>query len=353
MIPEDFARKASVLRKRIDLAMFRPAFLQSEAVRAFLQELDQGYFATAEVKCLCGAENDVAIASYDRYGIPLTTVLCIHCGLIRSNPYYDKPSLLRFYRDHYRNIYSGWKGDKAVENIFQYECKIGERIVSFLKECQLPMPRLVYDIGCGAGGTVCYFAEQGIRSIGCDFDEQYIRYGLDRGLDIRFGGCESLPREEADMIVLNHCLEHMLDPVEFLGQIRNYLSDSGVIFVAVPGVFQIHATYGDISSFLQNAHVWHFCLASLDFVMSKARYKRIWGSEEICALYGKGGEPLPVDAGLASMVMNYLLWTERRGRLGRYKQWALRYLKYYGRTAFGGVPYKIYRLAKMGLRRNV
>ena len=282
----------SGLRKKLDFAMARPAFLQSEAVRNFLQEIEQGMVTLTEVNCLCDARSDVPIASYDRYGIPLTTVLCTNCGLIRSNPYYDEASLMRFYRDYYRSIYTGWKGDKAVEYIFDYEYRLGERVHSLLTECSSPIPKLVYDIGCGAGGTLSYFAEQGARVVGCDFDERYISYGLARGLDIRLGSVESLPNEKADLIILNHCLEHMLAPINFLKQVRECLSDNGIIFVSVPGVFRIHATYGDISSFLQNAHVWHFSLATLDFVMSKAGYKRVWGNEDISALYVRGGNHL-------------------------------------------------------------
>lgn len=282
----------SGLCKRLDFAMARPAFLQSEAVTDFLREIEQGLFTLREVKCLCDAQSDVRIASYDRYGIPLITVLCTNCGLMRSNPYYDEASLLRFYRDYYRSIYTGWKGDKAVEYIFEYEHRIGERVHSLLRERNLPMPTLVYDIGCGTGGTLSYFAEQGANVIGCDFDERYISYGLARGLDIRLGGIESLPNEKADLVVLNHCLEHMLTPIDFLEQAKNYLSVNGAIFVSVPGVFTIHTTYGDISSFLQNAHVWHFCLKTLDFVMSQAGYKRVWGNEDISALYVRGGNHL-------------------------------------------------------------
>lgn len=339
------------LHKKLDFAMRRPAFLQTEAVRDFLQKVEQGCFTLTEVKCLCGAQSDVRIASYDRYGIPLTTVLCINCGLMRSNPYYNEASLLRFYRDYYRNIYTGWQGDKAVEYIFEHEYKVGEHVHSLLRECNLPVPRLIYDIGCGAGGTLSYFVEQGAHAVGCDFDERYISYGLARGLDTRLGSTESLPNEKADLIILNHCLEHMLNPIDFLKQVQNYLSDSGVMFVSVPGIFSIHETYGDISLFLQNAHVWHFCLATLDFVVSKAGYKKVWGNEDISALYVRGGEPL-VDTGTAEEVLRYLFWVERRGRILRYKQWALRYLKYYGRNSLGGIPYKLYRFVKGWRPRN-
>lgn len=340
---------SSGLRKKIDFAMKRPAFLQSESVRMFLREVEEGRFTLTEVKCLCGDLSDVPIASYDRYGIPLKTVLCTNCGLMRSNPYYDEASLQRFYRNYYRSIYTSWKGDKAVEYTFEQEYRVGERVYHLLRECNLPVPRLVYDIGCGAGGTLSYFAEQGARAIGCDFDERYISYGLARALDIRLGAIQSLPDEKADLIILNHSLEHMLNPIDFLEQTKDYLLRDGMIFVSVPGIFMIHTTYGDISSFLQNAHVWHFCLATLDLVMNRAGYKRVCGNEDISAIYSRGREIL-IESNIAQKVMRYLIWAERRGRILRYKQWALRYLKYCGCNSFRGILYKLYSFVKS--RRN-
>ena len=40
-----------------------------------------------EVSCLCGnPDKDVPLAQMDRWGLPCTTVLCSHCGMIRVNP---------------------------------------------------------------------------------------------------------------------------------------------------------------------------------------------------------------------------------------------------------------------------
>jgi SAM-dependent methyltransferase len=270
---------------------------------------------------------------------------------MRSNPYYDEPSLERFYTEYYRSIYSGWKGDKAPEYIFEHEYRVGERIATFLQANNLPVPQLIYDIGCGAGGTVAYFKEQGSRSVGCDFDGQYISYGCNIGLDLRLGSYEALPNEPADLIVLNHCIEHLPNPIDFLSCASKRLSHNGLIYVSVPGIFHIHATYGDVSLFLQNAHVWHFCLRTLDFTCGLAGYKRVWGNEEICALYRRWGHVgVEADSHLAEEIMHYLLWTERKGRLLRYRRKLLDYLRYYARNSLWGVPYRLYRYVRGRLR---
>lgn len=54
---------------------------------------------------LCSSENAILIAKKDRYGIPLKTVVCENCGLVRSYNQLTEASQKLFYKKYYRNIY--------------------------------------------------------------------------------------------------------------------------------------------------------------------------------------------------------------------------------------------------------
>ena len=60
-------------------------------------KLLDGAYELESSPCACGAATGVAISEVDRYGLPLTFVLCTACGTIRIDPYLDTASLEDFY----------------------------------------------------------------------------------------------------------------------------------------------------------------------------------------------------------------------------------------------------------------
>jgi SAM-dependent methyltransferase len=258
--------------------------------------------------CLCSAKNDISIASEDRYGLHVETKLCLSCGLMRTDPFFDNEALVNFYNEDYRSIYSQSLG---AAKIFEEEYSVGKRIVGFLGDISFGM---VFEIGCGAGGTLSYLKEISKASVvGCDYGAEYLQYAKDCGITVEVGGAASLTGYgSADLIILHHVLEHFIDPVKELASVLNLLADDGKIFIALPGVFYIRKTYGEIALFLQNAHAWHFCLDTLDFLMSLCGLTRLKGNEEIYAVYKKANfvEKNQPSCKIASRIISYLKWIE-------------------------------------------
>ncbi len=48
------------------------------------------------------------------------------------------------------------------------------------------------------------------------------------------------PKKKFDNIILGHVLEHVADPVAILSQVREWLSDDGIILAAVPNARSLH-----------------------------------------------------------------------------------------------------------------
>jgi len=252
----------------------------------FLKKIGKGEYKLVENKCLCGGERDLIIADKDRYDIPITTVMCMECGLVRSNPYYDEKTLKSFYKNEYRQIYSGSK--KAKDVFFEEQVMIGKKIIKYIEKStkELVDEKIVFEVGCGAGGILKAFKNRRCQVFGCDFGNEYLQKGKKEGIELVEGDSSVLRSfGKADIVVLNHVLEHFLNPVTELKKISSLLKPSGILYVAVPGLLHHRKSYGSLRWYLQNAHVYSFYLSSLEYVLNKAGFRKISGSEKIKSIF--------------------------------------------------------------------
>ncbi len=255
---------------------------QALAISRFLSGIDRGDVSFDENPCVCGSKDDILIAKCDRFGIPLTTVLCRNCGIMRSDPYYDSDSIIRFYQENYRDIYTG---HRDTANFFEYQNNKGNRIATWLSQLSGSFSK-VFEVGCGAGGVLYPFQQKGSQVYGCDFNLDYLKYGRMMGLDLAVGESNVLAKfGRANLIILCQVIEHLLNPIAELNYLRSLMEPDGIIYIEVPGIFRIREIYHDPALFFQNAHVWHFCLGTLDFMMGLAGFERILGNENVWAVY--------------------------------------------------------------------
>ncbi len=272
----------------------------AEAIQGFTEKVQQGVYETRALACLCGTPGkDDLIANYDRYGIPLTTKLCKTCGLLRSDPYYTDEAIVTFYKEDYVPIY---RVQGTPEQHFNEQrnlkAPIGGQFIYEFCSPFLPQDAMIYEIGCSAGGNLSLFKDNGYLVKGCDYAEEYIDYGIERGLDLHIGDWKVLEKYgKADLIILNHVFEHIVDPYEFLQDITTYLlSDNGMVFIGVPGIFDISVCYDDrLNRYLQNAHVYHYSLETLKYITSRSNLQFLDGNDIIMSLFKKNisVDPIP------------------------------------------------------------
>lgn len=158
----------------------------------------------------------------------------------------------------------------------------------------------------------------------------------------------------ADLIILHHVLEHLRDPIALLMGARKLLSSKGVIYIALPGVFNVGKQYPYLGYFFQNAHAWHFCLQTLDSIASRAGLRRVFGDEVIDSLYvpSENVTYMNNNPELATDILHYL------HEVSEHTKWKCRFavvdrsMRYTFRRVGGGRVYKVYRFAKrMVVRR--
>ena len=298
---------------------------QKDALEKFCHKLAQGMYSFQQATCLCGTNGGILVARRDRYALPVNTYLCVSCGVMRQSPRMTNEALLRFYQEDYRPIYVG--SDQAPDNYFCRQIEHGRSIYGFVASSFNKKHNLsVFDVGCSAGGTLVPFVDAGWNAYGCDVGERYLQLGKKKGLVLEHGDASVLAKYgKADLVILSHVLEHLPNPEKSLSQISTIVADRGFVYIEFPGIFDLHKTYRDFLFFLQNAHLFHFTLATLVSLMSKCGFMLVKGDEHIRALFQKNGDPsrsIPTSDEYKK-ILAYLLFTEinRVSRKSGFPSW--------------------------------
>lgn len=271
---------------------------QRDYKRLFLAKIVSGEYTMVNIPCLCGKNNDEVIADHDRYGLPLRTVICKECGMIRSNPYYDEATLRKFYQNEYRGLYSGTSD--CTEFFFAQQIDIGKEILGNLEKCfenRIEFTGMrVFEIGCGAGGILQSFKEKGCDVYGVDYGDKYITFGRAKGLNVEKGSIDRISTHgNADIVILNHVLEHIVGLYSFLEKVRLLLKQDGILYIAVPSINSIPEWYGaDVFRYIQNAHVWYFSETTLVGVIRNAGFDVIASDNSSICICKQAERSLPV-----------------------------------------------------------
>jgi len=240
---------------------------------------------------ICYSSDFELLSAKDRYGLEVNTVICKKCGLIQTNPRMNQAAFNEFYDNEYRKLYVG--EDKPTEQFFLNQLEHGNEILKFVesKEKIKFENKFVVEIGTGAGGILQAFKNKKNKVFGLDLGTAYINFGISKGLNLKVGTLKELENldEKPDLIIYSHVLEHLLEPLEELKELKKYFKDKTILYIEVPGVKNLLYSYNqDFLQFLQNAHIYHFTLDSLNNLTSKAGYRLKYGNEKIVSIYEIG-----------------------------------------------------------------
>ncbi|MBE7542804.1 MAG: class I SAM-dependent methyltransferase [Bryobacteraceae bacterium] len=287
---------------------------------------------------LCGSAQASVAGRLDRHRRPLTTLLCLSCGLYRSDPLPSPEQLRAFYEKQYRLEYKGVAKPKA-HHVLRAARAARDRL-NWLQP-HLPDAGRWLDAGAGSGEFAFLLQRRGMDVLALEPNQGYAAYIRDDlGIPVRQGFIEDLPTSSGPFAGIScfHVLEHHPDPVEALSRFRTLLAPAGLLAVEVPnsGFAHIHPR-----NRFHPAHLVHFNPANLElaahaagFVTIECRASRdggiVWG------VFRPGPahtvHPLPGAAGL--------LAAQERGRS------AARYYvspRVWGRT--------MVRVARLGFER--
>jgi 2-polyprenyl-3-methyl-5-hydroxy-6-metoxy-1,4-benzoquinol methylase len=213
---------------------------------------------------VCSNQKLRVISEIDRYGFYYPTAICENCGNVQQSEYYTEEVLADFYSNIYRKIYGG----QLPQAFFDKQRK-GKGIEVFKFVESVCKPKRVLEVGCGAGGILSVFRDNGCEVIGLDFDDDYLEVARQNGITTVTGSLDKLAiKDKYDLIILSHVLEHIIEPAEFLGTLIEHLEDTGVIYIEVPSLNNVsEGGYEyDLLRYWQNAHCIHFTVATLNLL---------------------------------------------------------------------------------------
>lgn len=93
---------------------------------------------------------------------------------------------------------------------------------------------LTLDVGCGIGDMLAFRP----GTIGVDVNQRTVQHCIDSGFEAKVMSPDVLPFPDCrfDSVLLDNVLEHIVNPVPLLTEIRRVLKSGGLLLVGVPGV---------------------------------------------------------------------------------------------------------------------
>lgn len=183
------------------------------------------------VNCnLCGSDHFREVCSYGAIKI----VKCTTCGFIYRNPRLKENMNREFYSFDY---YGGYK--TIEEYISNARLPLFKRILSKLGDKLRSNSRKLLDIGCGQGYFLKLAKDLGWQVEGVELAKSACNYAKQEfGIDVVNKSIEeaSFKENSFDLITLWNVLDHLLDPLETLREIRQILKPEGLLVIRIPNV---------------------------------------------------------------------------------------------------------------------
>jgi SAM-dependent methyltransferase len=196
----------------------------------------------------------------------LARMLCAECGLVRRDP--TASTGASFYASGYA-LYGHPPGD-AREQARQDE------YARWIAQGTGYRPRRVLDVGCGNGSLLralrAYWPDAEL--LGCDPSRESIAEGFGNDLRLWTGTASNLPSDvSADLVIAVNVIEHTIDPIAFLTDLRAVLQPDGLLVIVCPdgGRPGLDLLFVD--------HVFSFSREHVGTLLSRAGLQRLGASQ--------------------------------------------------------------------------
>lgn len=219
-------------------------------------------------KCLCGEYDAIFLFYAGSYRI----VRCVTCGQVRT----ETPKGVKrtqFYDEDNISIYI------EKEEMFR---KIFRQKLAFIK--QFRESGKLLDIGAGVGLFVDEARRAGFDAQGMEPSNSAV-FTAKKNFNISLTNKEfnsSDIKSSASIILINHVLEHMIDPREIILHVQRVLEPTGVLVIGVPNFGSILARLKKDrwQNLIPRQHRWHFTMKTLDALVIPYGFARLGEEHE-------------------------------------------------------------------------
>jgi 2-polyprenyl-3-methyl-5-hydroxy-6-metoxy-1,4-benzoquinol methylase len=273
--------------------------ISQQYIQKMAAEIRSGTIETESVfQCVCGSKKVQQLTRVDRFGLPFGSYLCRECSLIFRSPRLTQNSIPYYYETYYHPINYG-KVDLSGQTAL-FKAGQGKKIFHLVSEFITAKREIaVLEVGAGTGSVLREFREEGllygitVNVLGTEYSSACIKQCENNGVSMIYGGLESLglERQKFDLIILSHVFEHFIDLQAVLKKLKTLLSEEGIVYIEVPGIYAIHRShYYDFSfvPYTTHAHMYDFISSSLNNVVEGAGFSNLYSNETVEAVYRVG-----------------------------------------------------------------
>lgn len=229
-------------------------------------------------------------------------VRCRRCGLVQQNPQSDPREVASRYQDRHGEDYLNYELGNEAAFLRLQRLALGDigfpRLEERARRAAAPGAPRALDVGCATGALLETLRDRGWSVAGaelCGPSAEYARRR--RGLDVREAPLEEAGFEEGefDLVHASHLIEHLNDPVAFLGSVRRVLKEQGVFLVSTPNIAGFQARlFGPAWRSAIFDHLYLYSRRTLGMLLERAGFRVLktatWGG------LAAGTAPAPIKA---------------------------------------------------------
>jgi SAM-dependent methyltransferase len=223
---------------------------------------------------------DQVIEDFDAvtFNRQILIVSCDNCGAV-YNKNINAGSLEKHYQDE--TLYSGEAGF-GIGGTTPADLNRYSDYLKLLNPVLSSKDLFIADLGCAKGGFLSFLKDKGFTKLrGVEIDPKCVEYSRKNfGLNVETGSVYSLPFDDGviDLLVYNHVIEHLHNPLAALREAKRVLKDNGMVFIEVPDASRYsEARIFDYFWFCMREHINHFDLIHLTMLMELAGFEIIDG----------------------------------------------------------------------------
>ena len=181
---------------------------------------------------------------------------CVNCGFgVTDKAILQKGS---YHRDE-----TYIEEEKLFGNIFQKRVNILNKLAK---------PGRVLEIGCSTGIFLWQLKRIGWDVKGIEISKASVAAAKDKGINVITVPFEKAKLDEKfDLVILNHTLEHLKDPLQVMKKLSEIIKSGGYLYIDLPNFASLSCKIlkGNWSMLLPEEHLWHFTQKSLKVLLNK------------------------------------------------------------------------------------
>jgi 2-polyprenyl-3-methyl-5-hydroxy-6-metoxy-1,4-benzoquinol methylase len=193
---------------------------------------------------------------------------------------------LTYTSNNYLNIDIDKEGSKKFVDEYVAEEELYKeyfngKIQTYIKDRK---PKLLLDIGCGAGIFLDCVNKLGWKSIGVDSSKAAIKYSKLKGLNVKLGKIEQLKLNpnSFDVITIFQTIEHLDNPLKIMQKVNKLLRPNGIFLLTTPNEnsFMAKIMGKKWFGYRNIEHIFFYNQNSLKLMLIKAGFKEVNITEE-------------------------------------------------------------------------